>query len=275
MTGKVPAEHAVAVFNSFGLETKPPVKINGGRVLGLAVREINGELRWTRDGKVPDLPDQLTRRKLFSWVGQLTGHFPVCSWLRPACSFLKRMASGGEWDNAVGPRVVDLAEKLRKRVESEDPVTGRWDVPDCRQGRVWCDASSIATGISVEIGGEVVEDASWLRKEDDAAHINLAELEAANEAIKAAVAWGLNDFDLMTDSSTVFRWMTNAMRGDGPIRSHGMSELLVKRRISTIKKTIEEEQLQVKFKLIGSAENKADHLTRVPSDWLTVVKEPI
>ena len=104
-TGKVPAEHVMAVFNSFGLETKPPVKINGGRVLGLAVREINGELRWTRDGKVPDLPDQLTRRKLFSWVGQLTGHFPVCSWLRPACSFLKRMASGGEWDDTVGPRV--------------------------------------------------------------------------------------------------------------------------------------------------------------------------
>ena len=65
-TGKVPAEHVVAVFNSFGLETKPPVKINGGRVLGLAVREINGELRWTRDGKVPHLPDQLSRRKLFS-----------------------------------------------------------------------------------------------------------------------------------------------------------------------------------------------------------------
>ena len=103
----------------------------------------------------------------------------------------------------------------------------------------------------------------------------MAELEAANEAIKAAVAWGLNDFDLMTDSSTVFRWMTNAMRGYGPIMSHGMSELLVKRRISTIKKTIEEEQLQVKFKLIGSAENKADRLTRVPSDWLTVVKEPM
>ena len=85
-----------------------------------------------------------------------------------------------------------------------------------------------------------MEDASWLRKEDDTAYINLAELEAANEAIKAAVAWGLNDFDLMTDSSTVFRWMTNAMRGDGPIRSHGMSELLVKRRISSIKKNIEE-----------------------------------
>mgnify|MGYP003544614820 CR=1 FL=1 len=108
--------------------------------------------------------------------------------MRPPCSFLKRIASGGEWDDEVGPSTVNIAKKLEKRLESEDPVTGRWEVPDCKQGRVWCDASSIATGISVEIGGAVVEDVSWLRKEDDAALINLAELEAANEAIKAALA---------------------------------------------------------------------------------------
>ena len=29
---------------------------------------------------------------------------------------------------------------------------------------VWCDASSIATGMVVEIGGSVAEDATWLRK---------------------------------------------------------------------------------------------------------------
>ena len=119
----------------------------------------------------------------------------------------------------------------------------------------------------------MVEDASWLRKEDDAAHINLAELEAANEAIKAAVAWGLKDIEIMTDSATVFRWLTNATRGDGPVRSSGMSELLVKRRICTIKQTIEEEQLRVEWKLVSSAENRADRLTRVPSDWLIAAKD--
>ena len=104
---------------------------------------------------------------------------------------------------------------------------------------MWCDASSIATGISIEIGGAVVEDASWLRKEDNVAHINLAELEVANEVIKAAVAWGLKEVEIITNSATVFRWLKNATNGDGPIKSSGMSELLVKRRIDTIKQTIE------------------------------------
>ena len=158
--------------------------------------------------------------------------------------------------------------KLSERPASEYPVSDKWEVPDRKYGRVWCDASSIATGISVEIGGAVVEDASWLRKEDDAAHINLAELEAANEAIKAAVAWGLKDIEIMTDSATVFQWLTTATRGDGPVRSSGMSELLVKRRICTIKQTIEEEQLRVEWKLVSSVENRSDHLTCVPSDWL-------
>ena len=43
---------------------------------------------------------------------------------------------------------------------------------------MWCDASSIATGVLLEIGGVVAEDAAWLRKKDDYGHINIAELEA-------------------------------------------------------------------------------------------------
>jgi len=117
---------------------------------------------------------------------------------------------------------------MAARLVSEDLVNSKWEVPDQKYGRVWCDASSIATGISIEIGGAVVEDASWLRKEDDAAHINLEELEAANEAIKAAVVWGLKNIEIMTDSATVFRWLTNATTSDGLVRSIRMSELFVK-----------------------------------------------
>jgi len=133
------------------------------------------------------------------------GHFPVGGWLRPACSFLKRAANGGGWKERLDFHVVEIAKKLEKRLEREDPVTGRWYVLNCRRGRVWCDASSLATGISVEIGGEVVEDATWICKEDAIAHINLAKLEAAIEAVKAAVAWGLDEFEIMTESATVFR----------------------------------------------------------------------
>jgi len=114
-----------------------------------------------------------------------------------------------------------------------------------------------------------------LHKESDAAHTNLTELKAANKTIKVAVAWRLKNVEIITDSAPVFKWLTNAIRGDGAVKSSGMSELLVKRRICTIKQIIEEEQLLVKWKLIGSAENRADCLTLVPSDWLIVAKEQL
>ena len=37
-------------------------------------------------------------------------------------------------------------------------------MPKSSAGVVWCDASSIATGVLLEIGGVVAEDAAWLRK---------------------------------------------------------------------------------------------------------------
>ena len=56
-------------------------------------------------------------------------------------------------------------------------------VSNSRSGTVWCDASSIALGVVLEIDGNSVEDAAWLRKKDDFAHINLAELNAVLKGI--------------------------------------------------------------------------------------------
>ena len=41
---------------------------------------------------------------------------------------------------------------------------------------IWCDASSIAIGVALDIDGFRVEDASWLRKSDDTKHINVGSL---------------------------------------------------------------------------------------------------
>ena len=49
-------------------------------------------------------------------------------------------------------------------VEKKDPVTRAWHIPETKIGVMWCDASSIVTGVVVEIGGLVAEDATWLRK---------------------------------------------------------------------------------------------------------------
>ena len=139
---------------------------------------------------------------------------------------------------------------------------------------MWCDASSIAVGICVEIGGVVVEDACWLRQKDDTNHINLAELDAANRALKEGVKWGIRELELLTDSATVTKWLSSALSGREPIRSQALSEILIRRRVGLFKQVVEEEKLKVTITLVRSEENKADALTRVPSSWWTLARNP-
>ena len=51
------------------------------------------------------------------------------------------------------------------------------------------DASSVTTGVALEMNGTVLEDACWLRPINDAQHINLAELDAALKGISLALQW--------------------------------------------------------------------------------------
>ena len=68
-----------------GLESKDPERlVDGARVLGLAVAIEHGKLRWRRGNMVPDAPDIVTRRGVFSLCMRLVGHFPMCGWFRLA-----------------------------------------------------------------------------------------------------------------------------------------------------------------------------------------------
>ena len=87
-----------------------------------------------------------------------------------------------------------LAEVIA-RVEREDNVQGEWLVPKGSAGVVWCDTSGIATGVLLEIGGVVAEDAAWLRKKDDYGHTNIAELEAVVRRVNLALKWGLREIE--------------------------------------------------------------------------------
>ena len=78
----------------FGLTCKNPEQLSSGaRVLGVYVWEERGKLRWRRDGERPKVPNVLTRRAVFSVCGRLTGHFPVCGWLRVAAALVKQRAN--------------------------------------------------------------------------------------------------------------------------------------------------------------------------------------
>ena len=75
------------------------------------------------------------------------------------------------------------------------------------RGKTWCDASSLAIGVCLEIDNQIVEDASWLRGKNDRAHINLAELDGVVNGINLAIKWKLLNYTVKTDSATVCCWV--------------------------------------------------------------------
>lgn len=260
------ADHLTA----YGLRTKPPESINGAKVLGLHVQEdAADELRWSRGNVIPDVGELVTRRELFSVCGLLVGHYPVAGWIRVACGYIKRHSNGIRWEDDIGEKSRQLLCDLVKRVTEQDPVGGRWPVTS-RDGRVWCDASSLALGCALEIDGVIVEDGAWLRKKDDGAHINMAELDAVLKGLNMAAKWNMQNIELLTDSATVFGWLNSVFFDSHKVKTKGMSEMLIKRRLAVAKELCTEYGLQVTVQWVKSAQNKADVLTRVPRRWLEI-----
>ena len=56
------------------------------------------------------------------------------------------------------------------------------------------------------VDGHVIEDASWLRTNEEA-HINRAELDAVIKGVNMALVWNMRRLQLKTDSQTVFHWV--------------------------------------------------------------------
>ena len=261
-------EEVLQLLGTYGLEAKEPEFLDGARVLGLKVSKGEGGCRWCRDNAVDEIKPCMSRREVFSWCGQLVGHLPVANWLRPACSFLKRLCSHVSWDDPAPEKAMLIVQEIHKRFKASDPACGRWDVPKSDHGVLWCDASSLAIGACLEVDGHVIEDGSWLRKRNDAAHINLAELEAVLKGISMALAWGLKEVELKVDSMSVFSWIQSLLSGMRRIRVKGMSEALVRRRLSLLNDTINECNLNLTVTFVPSQVNRADILTRVPQAWL-------
>ncbi|XP_065182549.1 uncharacterized protein LOC135813378 [Sycon ciliatum] len=260
----------------FGLPTKPAECLRSARVLGLQLHSSNDVLQWRRRTDV-DLccPASPTKRDVFRWCGRLLGHNPVCSWLRPYTSYLKRLADSltpGGWDAKVPPEVVSLCQELSGRVEGEDPVHGAWSAPPAAQWSVWCDASNIATGIVVQCGADVIEDACWLRPKDDRTHINVAELDSVMSGLQRATAYGLTSVRLLTDSKTVHGWLYNLLHDIRRVKTSGLYDVLVQRRLQAIDELVRLTGLSVVVEWVPSERNLADRLTRVPTPWLKLCR---
>ena len=128
---------------------------------------------------------------------------------------------------------------------------------------MWVDASMLALGVALEVAGEIVEDGCWLRP-NDGTHINIAELDAAIKGVNLAILWGMSHIQLMTDSRTVYHWVTDTLSGKARCNTKAASEMLIRRRLSTLKMLAEEYRLTIDVQSVTSGGNRADVLTRVP-----------
>jgi len=266
------AEEVCQHLAKYGLETKKPFGLNGRRLLGIALKQnSHGSLQMSRITPLTDISADFVRqtnRELFSSCGRLVGHYPVAGWLRLQCSFLKRLGCGGAWDSPVGKTVSMLAKELLAKVRIEDPVRGLWGVDSGDPVTVWTDASSLGIGVVLDVGGRIVEDASWLRKGGDYSHINVAELDAVTRGVNLTIACGFKSFMLAVNSLIVMSWVGNTIDACSHVETKGAAEMLVKRRLGVIRDTISEFGLNVSVRFVPTAENKGDCMTRVPKRWL-------
>ncbi|KAK4326576.1 hypothetical protein Pmani_002890 [Petrolisthes manimaculis] len=214
----------------------------------------------------------MTRRTVFSYCGKLVGHLPVCGWLRVAVAYVKRRANlvTQEWDDLiVGDELKILLEDIMDRVGKDDPVRGRWEVTG-DVAKVWVDASSLAMGAMIEVDGDIIKDATWLRP-NCASHINMAEFDAVIKGLNLVLAWHMKRMELMTDSSTVWRWINDGLTGRAWLKTKAASEMLIHRRIDIILSLVNECGLTLTVTLVPSIGNRADALTRVLQSWLKML----
>ena len=272
----VSAEYVRGHLRIWGLETKTPERLGsalGVRVLGI---RVDDHLQWGRDRPLPVVSEQrLTRRQVHSVLGEWIGHFPVVGWLRVVCGFLQRSTAndGVKWDAPVSAETMDHLREAAALIKTQgDPAKGQWLVDPVAPINVWVDASSIALGVVLEIEGHIVEDAAWMRPKNDSAHINRCELDAAVRGINMALLWGRRKMTLITDSATVFGWLQAVIHRTHNVRTRALSEVLIRRRLDTVREVVAQEHLDINVRLVPSADNLADRLTRVPSKWLRTQK---
>ena len=132
---------------------------------------------------------------------------------------------------------------------------------------VWVDATSLAMGVALEDNGSIIEDVCWLRPENASRHKDLAELDVTVKGINLVLQWQVTVLHIVTDSACTQRWISDALTGRARLTTKASSDILIRRRLATLTKTMKEYNLFVDVALDKSAVNRADSLTRVPQCW--------
>ena len=74
----------------------------------------------------------------------------------------------------------------------------------------------------------------------------------------------MKKLEVVTDSAAICGWINTTLTGLGRIHTKGLNEVLVRWRHSLLQNTCQECGININMRLVNSAENKADKLTRVP-----------
>ena len=176
----------------------------------------------------------------------------MCGWLRVAAAFVKRTANvvATRWDDETqDPMLRRMLDELVMRSSQTDPACGDW----CGNGQevtVWVDASSLATGVAIEYDGAIMEDTSWLRPVHADKYINLAEIDAVLRGINLALHWKASVIYLWTDSACVHWWISDTLTGKARVRTKAASEMLIRRRLSTLQELAVEYRLTIDVALV-------------------------
>jgi len=88
-----------------------------------------------------------------------------------------------------------------------------------------------------------------------------------------AITWNMRKLHLCTDSVTVYYWVSETLTGKARVKTKASSDMLIRRRLGTLKSLIEEYQLDLDVTLVSSECNLADVLTRVPQKWFRKLNE--
>ena len=79
-----------------------------------------------------------------------------------------------------------------------------------------------------------------------------------------AVDWNVSKVKVVTDSRTVFGWLTNHLKNIRRVKVGGLYDKLVQRRLQIIEDLVAVTGMKIDIEWVPSAENLADQLTQVP-----------
>ena len=108
-------------------------------------------------------------------------------------------------------------EEMHRWLVASDPVGGVWFPGEGVQtGSLWCDASDMAYGTVLEINNQIIDDAAWLRPQDNKRHINVAELYAVMKGLALASNWNVHHWKVCTDARMHCLWLAASSHRQHP-----------------------------------------------------------